>query len=122
MDASSILDLVRIGASGVVVAVGLLIIAGGAVGLLRFPDVYTRLHAVNASDIVGSIAVVVGLAIAAPDWVVAGRLILLAVLIAALGPIFTHMVAQAAHSAGLAPIAGKYAAPRPNARRSSTPP
>ncbi|MBK6703705.1 MAG: monovalent cation/H(+) antiporter subunit G [Caulobacteraceae bacterium] len=121
MDVSAVLELVRLGLSGIVVAIGLLLIAGGALGLLRFPDLYTRLHAANVADVVGSVGVVLGLAIAAPDWNIALRLLLLAALLIALGPTLTHLVAQAAHAAGLAPIAGRYAAPRPGATRSSTP-
>ena len=101
---------------------GLLLIAGGSLGLLRFPDLYTRLHAANVADVVGSVIVVLGLAIAAPDWGIAVRLLLLAALLMALGPTLTHLVAQAAHAAGLAPIAGRYAAPRPGATSTSTPP
>lgn len=113
MDANVVLDLVRTAVSGVIVAIGLLLMAGGALGLLRFPDVYTRLHAANVADGVGPVVIVLGLLIAAPDWNVAARLILLAVLIASAGPTLTHLVAQAAHAAGLAPIAGRFTAPRP---------
>lgn len=122
MDVSAVLELVRLGLSGVVVAIGLLLIAGGALGLLRFPDLYTRLHAANVADVVGSVVVVLGLAIAAPDLNIALRLLMLAGLLIALGPTLTHLVAQAAHAAGLAPVAGRYAAPRPGATRSSTTP
>ena len=122
MEAAAVLELVRLGVSGLVVAVGLILIAGGALGLLRFPDLYTRLHAANVADVVGSVVVVLGLVIAAPDWGIAVRLLLLAGLLMALGPTLAHLVAQAAHAAGLAPIAGRYAAPRPGATRSSSTP
>ena len=94
MDAGAVLDLVRLGLSGLVVAVGLVLIAGGALGLLRFPDLYTRLHASNVADVVGSVVVVIGLAIAAPDWGIAIRLLLLAALLMSLGPTLSHLVAQ----------------------------
>ncbi|ANP44916.1 monovalent cation/H(+) antiporter subunit G [Candidatus Viadribacter manganicus] len=122
MDAGAVLEFLQLGVSGIVVAAGLLLIAGGSLGLLRFPDLYTRLHAANVADVVGSVIVVIGLAIAAPDWAIAVRLLLLAALLMALGPTLTHLVAQAAHAAGLAPIAGRYAAPRPGATHKSTPP
>lgn len=120
MDANSVLEVVRLGLSGLVVAVGLVLTAGGSLGLLRFPDLYTRLHAANVADVVGSVVVVIGLAIAAPDWGIALRLLLLAALLMAIGPTLSHLVAQAAHAAGLAPIAGRYAAPRPGATRTSS--
>lgn len=119
MDGAALLELVRLGVSGLVVAIGLVLIAGGALGLLRFPDLYTRLHAANVADVVGPVIVVVGLAIAAPDWGIALRLFVLALLLVAVGPTLTHLVAQTAHAAGLAPISGKYAAPRPGATRPS---
>jgi multicomponent Na+:H+ antiporter subunit G len=91
----------------------MLLMAGGALGLLRFPDVYTRLHAANVADVVGPVVIVLGLVVTAPDWHVAGRLLLLAALIASVGPTLTHLVAQSAHAAGLAPLAGRFTAPRP---------
>lgn len=117
MDAITALYVARLVLSGVVIAVGLALVAGGAIGLLRFPDLYTRLHAANVSDLIGSVTVIAGLAIAAPDAGVAVRLLLLAALLMALGPTLTHLVGHAAHAAGLAPIAGRYAAPRPGATR-----
>ena len=113
MDAGAIMDIARTALSGFVIAIGLLLMAGGALGLLRFPDVYTRLHAANVADVVGPVVIVLGLVIVAPDWNVAARLILLAVLIASVGPTLTHLVAQSAHAAGLAPLAGRFTAPRP---------
>ena len=117
MQALDILDVGRMAIAGIVVAAGLIFLAGGALGLLRFPDVYTRLHAANAADTTGAALVSVGLAIGAPDGAIAIRLVMLAALIVALGPTVTQLVANAAHAAGLAPIAGPYAAPRPNAPR-----
>jgi multicomponent Na+:H+ antiporter subunit G len=114
---ADVVETLRLVLSGLTITGGLLLIAGGALGLLRFPDLYTRLHAANVSDVVGSVVVVLGLAIAAPDWAIAVRLLLLAALIAALGPSLLHLVAQAAHAAGLAPIAGRYSAPRPGGSR-----
>jgi multicomponent Na+:H+ antiporter subunit G len=120
--APGMIDIARMIVSGLVLAAGLTALAGGALGLLRFPDFYTRLHAANVSDVAGSIIVILALAIAAPDWGVALRLLLLAALIAALGPTLMHLAAQSAHAGGLAPIAGRYSAPRPGApRRDVTP-
>ena len=57
----------------------LLLIAGavfflaGTVGLLRFPDVYTRLHALTKADNVGLGLMVAGLALQSESWAVAGN-------------------------------------------------
>lgn len=110
--------LILSGLGGVFVVAGLVFVVGGAVGLLRFPDVYARAHAFNASDGLGAALIAFGLALCSSDAAVAIRLGLLGILFAALAPALTHLVASAAHAGGLAPIAGRYKAPRPGLRRS----
>lgn len=101
---------------GLIVAVGLALMAGGTLGLLRFPDLYTRVHAVRVADGPGAVIFILGLAVLSGNGDVALRLILLAALVAALGPTLAHLTANAAHAGGLAPIAGAYTTPRPGAR------
>lgn len=118
-------DLVQIvlsAAGGLVIAAGLAVMAGGVLGFLRFPDFYTRLHAVNVADVAGAAVVILGLAIASGDASIALRSLLLAALVIALGPTQGHLAANAAHAAGLAPLAGRYTAPRPGGPRPGTQP
>lgn len=113
------LDVAQLALSAIgalVIAAGLAVMAGGVLGVLRFPDFYTRLHATNVSDVVGAALVLVGLAVVSGDVAMATRLVLLAVLFIALGPTQAQLSANAAHAAGLAPLAGAYTAPRPGAR------
>jgi len=99
------------------IVIGLALMAGGTLGLLRFPDFYTRLHAVRVADGLGAVLFILGLALVSGDGAVALRLVLLAALVAALGPTMSQLAANAAHAAGLAPLAGSYRAPRPDPRR-----
>ena len=115
MDAA--LELLRTIAGGALITVGLAFMLGGAVGMLRFPDFYTRLHAARVADGVGAGVFLAGLAILSGDLAIALRLGLLALLVTALAPILGHFSANAAHVGGLAPLAGPYKAPRPGARR-----
>lgn len=117
MTAFAVLDLVRSGLGGAVAVLGLLFMAGGTIGLLRFPDFYTRLHAARVADAVGAVIFLIGLAVLAPDLGSSLRLLLLALLVGALGPALSHLLANAAHAAGLAPLSGKYTAPRPGPKR-----
>jgi multicomponent Na+:H+ antiporter subunit G len=121
MEALTVLDAVRVGAGGLIATLGLAFIIGGAIGLLRFPDFYTRLHAAAVADGLGAALFIVGLAVMAPDTGMAVRLLLLCALIVALGPVLAHLLASAAHAGGLAPIAGRYTAPRPAASRRQEP-
>jgi multicomponent Na+:H+ antiporter subunit G len=114
---AAVLDIVRSSLGGAIALLGLVFVLGGAIGVLRFPDLYTRLHAARVGDGVGSALVLVGLAILSGDFVIGVRLLLLAVLTVALAPTLSHLAANAAHTGGLAPLAGRYTAPRPGVRR-----
>jgi len=73
----------------------------GTVGLLRFPDVYTRLHALTKADNVGLGLVVAGLALQAESWAVAGKLLLIWLLVLLAGASVAHLVAGAARRRGI---------------------
>lgn len=80
----------------------LLLIAGagfflaGTVGLLRFPDVYTRLHALTKADNVGLGLMVMGLILRAESWTAAGRLLLIWGLVLLAGASVAHLIARGA--------------------------
>jgi multicomponent Na+:H+ antiporter subunit G len=74
-----------------------------AIGILRFPDFYSRLHAVALCSALGAPLLLVGFAIAAWHIGVALKLLLLGGLIAAIAPAASHILASAAHGSGLAP-------------------
>lgn len=118
MDA--VADIARLAIGAPIALAGLVCMLAGAIGLLRFPDLYTRLHAARVSDGIGPVLVLVGLAVLSEDFTIAVRLLLLAALIAAMAPALSHLAANAAHTGGLTPIAGKYTAPRPGARRADS--
>lgn len=117
MEAAAILDTVRTVLGGAIAAIGVAVLAVGAIGMLRFPDFYTRLHAKNAGHMTGVPIVLLGLAVMTQDWSTLARLVLLALLFIAVAPVVSHVLANTAHAAGLSPITGKYVAPRPGERR-----
>lgn len=103
---------------GAIAALGLALMLAGALGALRFPDFFTRLHAAALADGAGALVVVLGLAVvAAGDAATALRLLLLAGLLALQAPILAQLAANAAHADGLAPLTGRYRAPRPGAAK-----
>lgn len=116
MEGVDAIEVVRLAIGGVLVAVGVVFLVGGAIGMLRFPDLYTRLHGASVANPHGAALVVIGLAIAAPSAAVSFKLAALALLLFALGPVWSHLFASAAHAGGLAPVTGRYATPRPGAR------
>lgn len=83
------------------VAATLLILGGffffaGTVGLLRFPDIYTRLHAITKADNVGLGLIILGLAVQAESWLVMGKLILIWILVLFAGASVSHLIARRA--------------------------
>lgn len=75
----------------------------GSVGLLRFPDVYTRLHALTKADNLGLGLTAAGLALRADSPLVALKLLLTWLLVLLAGATASHLVAGAAEAAGVEP-------------------
>ncbi len=87
----------------------LLLLAGagfffaGTVGLLRFPDVYSRLHALAKADNLGLGLVLLGLALQADSLAVALKLLLIWPLVLAASGAVGFAIARRAHAHGVAP-------------------
>ncbi len=75
----------------------------GTLGLLRFPDVYTRLHALTKADNVGLGLIVAGLALQADSLAVMGKLLLIWLLVLLASASVAHLVARTALSKGIKP-------------------
>jgi len=88
----------------VLVTAGCLFVTAGTVGLLRFPDLQQRLHALTKADTLGLGLVVLGLVVQGPGPAVAAKLGLLWSL---------AMLASATNGALLAQGAGGVPAPSP---------
>jgi multicomponent Na+:H+ antiporter subunit G len=100
------LEATREGLSLALIGLGLVFVFASAVGLLRFADFYTRIHAAKLAGVLGAPVVIVGLAALAFDVRLLLKLAVLAALIALLAPLAAHMLASAAHGAGLTPMSG----------------
>jgi multicomponent Na+:H+ antiporter subunit G len=68
-------------------------------GLLRFPDMYTRLHATGKVSTVGLAAILIGAACLMPS--AALKLIALLVFAVLTMPVSTHVIAAAGYRAGI---------------------
>ncbi len=82
---------------------GSLFFLAGTLGLLRFPDVYTRLHALTKADNVGLGLIVTGLALQVESWAVVGKLLLVWLLVLLAGASVAHLVARTARQRGIEP-------------------
>jgi multicomponent Na+:H+ antiporter subunit G len=82
---------------------GALFVLAGTVGLLRFPDVYSRLHALTKADNVGLGLIVFGLAVDAGSWGAAVRLMVTWGLVLLASTTACHLVARTALEQGERP-------------------
>jgi multicomponent Na+:H+ antiporter subunit G len=73
----------------------------GTLGLLRFPDVYTRLHALTKADNVGLGFVVLGLALQSDTLAGAGKLLLIWFLVMLAGASSANLIARGALRRGI---------------------
>ncbi len=87
--------------SAVLIVAGALFFLAGTVGVLRFPDVYTRLHALTKADNLGLGLTVLGLTLQAEDWTVVLKLVLIWLLALPASATVAQLVARAALDAGL---------------------
>nr|WP_277342795.1 monovalent cation/H(+) antiporter subunit G [Thermococcus sp. MV5] len=76
----------------------------GTLGILRFPDVYTRLHAATKCDTGGAMSILIALAIASQTSpLVKLKFLVLAFLIALVNPMISHAIARGAYKYGIRP-------------------
>jgi multicomponent Na+:H+ antiporter subunit G len=75
----------------------------GTVGMLRFPDVYSRLHALTKADNLGLGLIVFGLAWQADSWFAIAKLFIVWGLVMLSSTTCCHLVAQVAFTAGISP-------------------
>jgi multicomponent Na+:H+ antiporter subunit G len=78
----------------VLTAAGCFFFLGGTIGLLRFPDVFTRLHALTKADNLGLGLIVTGLAVHADDMFVRLKLILIWLLVLGATATTSHLIAR----------------------------
>lgn len=90
-------------ASWVCLAAGGLFCVIGAVGLIRMPDFYTRMHAASVTDTLGAGLIIVGLMLQAGVTLVTAKLLIIGVLIFFMSPTATHALARAAYFRGVQP-------------------
>lgn len=83
--------------------VGAAFFLAGTAGLLRFPDVYARLHALTKADNLGLGLVALGLALHGASWLGAAKLLLVWLLVILSSTTACHLVARAAYRMGIEP-------------------
>ena len=88
---------------------GLIFFAGGALGILRFPDFYSRLHPAGKLDTAGLVATMGAFALyslnpfSLESLATAAKIVLIVVFVFITSPTATHAIVDAGVRAGLEP-------------------
>lgn len=94
---------------------GLIFFLAAVVGIMRFPDFYTRMHAAGKGDTLSSILVVGGIALYymhQGGWTSAAilvglKMLAIVVFIFIASPTSTHVLMQAGYDSGIEPVSHK---------------
>jgi multicomponent Na+:H+ antiporter subunit G len=97
---SQVLDII----SWIAILGGAFFSITGAVGLYRFPDYYSRVHAAGMTDTLGALLILVGLTLQNGWDLNVAKYIFIFIFILYTGPTATHALAKAARHGGLMPV------------------
>ncbi len=98
------MEIILDAASWILISLGSFFLVAGAIGLLRMPDVYTRMHAASVMETLGATLLILGLMVQAGLTLVALKLLFVLALLFFFSPVASHALAQAALYAGVKPI------------------
>lgn len=112
-----VLDIV----SWVFLVTGCFFCLTGAIGLLRFPDFFARIHAASIIDTLGAGLILIGLMFQSGGWgLVLPKLVLILLFLLLASTTASHAIAKAALKSGLKPDVADE--PEPSAGDSSSKP
>lgn len=85
---------------GVLLCLGTLFTLIASLGILRMPDLYTRMHAATKAGTVGLASLLLAVAIAIPDITVISRVIGTMLFIFITAPVAAHLLGKATQESG----------------------
>ena len=89
--------------TGIFLMVGCFFVVAASIGVVRFPDFYSRMHPAGKNDTLGQALILVGLIIYEGFSFVSIKLLLIIIFIFIVNPTATHAIAKAAYIAGVKP-------------------
>ncbi len=93
--------------SWLLILMGCVFVVSGGIGLVRMPDLYTRLHAASVTDTGGAIFVMLGLFLQAlfvyGSWLIAAKVIIVLFFTLITSPTASHALAKTALLSGVVP-------------------
>lgn len=95
-------------ASWIFLSLGGFLCVSGGLGLFRFPDFFTRMHAASVTDSLGSGFIFLGLIFQSNfEWLIIAKLLFIVLFIFLTSPTSSHALAKTALHGGLKPLSQK---------------
>jgi len=85
----------------ILIAIGISFDVFGCIGLVRFPDVYNRLQAATKCVTLGTVLLLIGVAVVTGLGPIGAKAIICAVFILITSPTAAHAIAKGAYAAGI---------------------
>ncbi|HLE08909.1 MAG TPA: monovalent cation/H(+) antiporter subunit G [Thermodesulfobacteriota bacterium] len=89
--------------AGILIFAGCFLIVVASIGIVRFPDFYSRMHPAGKTDTMGQGLVLFGLMVYEGFSFVSVKLLFIIIFIFVVNPTATHALAKAAYVAGIRP-------------------
>ncbi len=93
--------------SSILLIIGVFFGLSGAIGLFKFPDFFTRVHAASVTDSVAAIFIISGLLLQTSFDLNTGKLLFILVFLMITSPTASHALAKSARHGGLLSLAEK---------------
>ncbi len=90
--------------SAICLLFGSFLCISGGIGILRFPDFYTRMHAVGVTDTLAAGLILIGLMLQLPELIVVIKLMMILLMTLFINPTASHALIKAAINNGLLPV------------------
>lgn len=86
--------------------IGAFVTLSASIGIIRFPDIFTRLHAATKASTLGvsSIILAAFLYLLVKEDIVSGKLLIGILFVLITAPVSSHMIGRAAHLSGVKPV------------------
>ena len=90
--------------SSLCLLLGSFLCLSGGVGIIRFPDLYTRMHAAGVTDTLAAAMILIGLMLQNPEVLVLLKLLMILLMTLFISPTASHALARAALRNNLKPL------------------
>ncbi len=85
----------------ILVGGGSLFVLLASIGLLRMPDLFTRMHPSSKAATLGTVLILIGIAVHFGDGAIAVRAVLICLFLFLTAPVASHMIARAGFLSGV---------------------